>query len=157
MLCSDRRLLWYSLLSGENIPLVIVFCQNWTFIWWLSFVRTEHTFGDCLLSEQNLSVEYSFGIVFCQNRTFFWYCFLLEQNIPLVLSSVRTEHAFGIVFWQNRTFLWWLSSVRIEWAFGIVFYQNIAVFWWSVTVWGKLLKGCLESTVLYDGISVKVQ
>jgi hypothetical protein len=119
-------------LSGENIPLVIVFCQNRTFIWWLSFVRTEHTFGDCLLSEQNLSVEYSFGIVFCQNRTFFWYCFLLEQNIPLVLSSVRTEHAFGIVFWQNRTFLWWLSSVRIEWAFGIVFYQNIAVFWWLI-------------------------
>jgi hypothetical protein len=28
---------------------------------------------------------------------------------------------------------------------------------WSATVQGKLLKGCLESTVRYDSISVKVQ
>jgi hypothetical protein len=28
---------------------------------------------------------------------------------------------------------------------------------WSATVQGKFLKGCLESTVLYDNISVKIQ
>ena len=28
---------------------------------------------------------------------------------------------------------------------------------YSETVWEKLLKGCLESTVRYDSISVKVQ
>ena len=28
---------------------------------------------------------------------------------------------------------------------------------WSATVEGKLLKGCLESTVRYDSISVKVK
>ena len=28
---------------------------------------------------------------------------------------------------------------------------------WSATVYGKLLKGCLESTVPYDSIGVKVQ
>jgi len=28
---------------------------------------------------------------------------------------------------------------------------------WSATVYGKLLKGCLESIVRYDSISVKVQ
>ena len=28
---------------------------------------------------------------------------------------------------------------------------------WSATVQGKLLKDCLESTVRYDNISVKVQ
>jgi len=28
---------------------------------------------------------------------------------------------------------------------------------WSATVLGKLLKGCLENTVRYDSISMKVQ
>jgi len=28
---------------------------------------------------------------------------------------------------------------------------------WSATVTGQLLKGCLESTLRYDSISVKVQ
>jgi len=28
---------------------------------------------------------------------------------------------------------------------------------WCATVYGKLLKGCLESTVRYDSISVNVQ
>jgi len=28
---------------------------------------------------------------------------------------------------------------------------------WSATVYGKLLKGCLESTVRYDSTSVNVQ
>jgi len=51
--------------------------------------------------------------------------------------------------------VWLINLNKSEYDEGCLKFCNILK--WSATVQGKLLKGCLESTLRYDSISVKVQ
>ena len=57
--------------------------------------------------------------------------------------------------WKKMTEVCLINSNKGEDDVGCLKFCNILK--WSATVEGKLLKGCLESTVFYDSKSVKVQ
>jgi hypothetical protein len=135
--CQNRRLFGDCLLSEQNIPLVL---HQRNVLFWQKNIPKECYFLREDNHQRNALFWQKTSIVFCQNRRLFGDCLLSEQNIPLVLSSVRTEHSFGdcllseqnihlvIVFCQNRTFLWWLSFVRTEhWQ-----YQRNVLFWQKI-------------------------